>query len=344
MDRKILEAESWYDKKRALYERFTKEVEGIIKKVLEVDKIPYQSIAHRVKEKDSYLKKCENEKYTNPIIQIMDLSGIRIIAYTNQDVSNICQVLEREFIVDKENSINKADNLETDKVGYLSIHYIIQLDKNRTSLAEYRAFKDMRCEVQVRTLLQHAWAEIEHDRNYKFAGVLPNNIKRRFHLVAGVLEMMDSEFDKLSRDIDIYAQDMKKAVEEGDYMINIDSTSIEQYMLNRFSEYPNIHPGWKGTIVSEEVVQELLRFGYVTIEDLEKSISKYEKIICLKRDRTYIGVLRDLMILEDCDMYFTKAFRRSWQGADRKSVEFWTKHGSKKISHYLDKYDIDIQD
>ena len=107
----------------------------------------------------------------------------------------------------------------------------MQLSERRLGLAECKKYRDLRCEVQVRTLLQHAWAEIEHDRNYKFSGVLPHEIRRRFYLVAGVLEMMDREFDRLSGDIDEYVERMENEVSAGNYNLSIDSKSVEQYML-----------------------------------------------------------------------------------------------------------------
>ena len=192
MDKKIKDAEQWYDTNKGLYEHFSKEMESVITKIIEAENLPYQSVSSRVKEKESYLNKCKKEKYTNPIDEITDVSGIRIIAYTNQDVERICEVLQREFLIDQEHSINKSESLMTDKVGYRSVHYVLQLSERRAKLPEYSSLKDLKCEVQVRTLLQHAWAEIEHDRNYKFSGILPDEIKRRFHLVAGVLELMET--------------------------------------------------------------------------------------------------------------------------------------------------------
>ena len=95
MDTKIKEAEVWYDKNKRLYEDFSREMENIIIKILKNQGILYQSVSHRVKEKESYLNKCDNEKYDNPVEEIMDVSGIRIIAYTNRDVSDICRIYRR---------------------------------------------------------------------------------------------------------------------------------------------------------------------------------------------------------------------------------------------------------
>ena len=271
----------------------------------------------------------------------MDISGIRIIAYTNQDVSDICNILQDEFLIDKGNSGNKADMLATDKVGYLSVHYVLQLSKKRLELAEYKEYENLKCEVQVRTLLQHAWAEIEHDRNYKFTGVLPNGIKRRFYLVAGALELMDYEFDKLSKDIDEYAKKTEKALSKGDFNLSINSKSLEQYMLKRFEGATNIKPLTNGVIISEEVVEEVIRFGYKIIQDIENDLREHENVF-KEQKVTYIGVLRDLMIIKDCDRYFKVAYNGNWQGTYKSSVSFWKKNGVKDIENYLADYGISI--
>ncbi len=62
---------------------------------------------------------------------------------------------------------------------------VAEIKDDRIILPEYQKFKDKKFEIQIRTILQHAWAEIEHDRDYKFTGELPINIKRRFRILAG---------------------------------------------------------------------------------------------------------------------------------------------------------------
>ncbi len=340
MEQKIKAAGQWYDRNRGLYEQFSKEATEIITKLLKAEDIPYQSISCRVKDKESYLGKCRKEKYTNPIEQIMDVSGIRIIAYTNKDVEKICGVLQNEFWIDEKNSMNKADALETNKVGYLSVHYILQLSERRLQLAECKKYRNLRCEVQVRTLLQHAWAEIEHDRNYKFSGVLPDEIKRRFYLVAGVLEMMDREFDRLSKDIDAYVARTEIAISAGNYKLSIDSKSVEQYMLKRFGEPIHIGTGLGGTVAMEDLVEELTRFGYETIQDIEDDLNGCSAV--LEGRKTYIGVLRDLMIMKDCVKYFREVYSGNWQAVDEDSVRLWKENGADDVERYLDDYEISV--
>lgn len=342
MDERIVNAEQWYDKNKLLYEQFSEEVEEIIIKILNTQGVPYQSVSHRVKEKDSYLKKCNKEKYANPIEEITDVFGIRVIAYTNRDVLRTCEILKKEFLIDEKRSIDKATVLETDKVGYRSVHYILQLNGNRTKLAEYAAFKGLKCEVQVRTLLQHAWAEIEHDRNYKFAGVLPDDIKRRFHLVAGVLEMMDSEFDRLSEDIDKYSKQAAEAMKKGDYNLPIDSKSLEQYGLKKLAGILCVRPHNDGIMISEEVVQELISFGYNTIQDIENALKNYMNVFSESTSTTLDGIFRDLMILEDCEKYFIQAYKREWDYIHKSDIDFYKKNGVSDIEKYIEQYDIYI--
>lgn len=217
----------------------------------------------------------------------------------------------------------------------------MQLSEKRLGLSEYKVYKNLKCEVQVRTLLQHAWAEIEHDRNYKFAGVLPNEIKRRFYLVAGVLELMDCEFDKLSKDIDEYAKSMKKAVSKGDYNLGIDSKSVEQYMLKRFDREQNLRSCYDGTIISEKVIDELVKFGYKTIQEIEDDLNSHE--IVSRSKTTYIGLLRDLMIIKDCKKYFEVAHNGHWQRTNNSKVKFWVENGAEDVERYLSDYGIIVE-
>ena len=55
--------------------------------------------------------------------------------------------------------------------------------------------------------------------------------------------------------------------------MSIDSKSVEQYMLKRFEGRSDIRACTDGTIVSEKVVEELIRFGYKTIQDIDNDLN-----------------------------------------------------------------------
>jgi hypothetical protein len=94
------------------------------------------------------------------------------------------------------------------KFGYQSKHLLVTLGEDRSKLVENAAFKQLVCEVQVRTLLQHAWAEMEHDIQYKSDKEIPLDLKKRFSALAGLLELADREFQSIQKD----SENLKEAV------------------------------------------------------------------------------------------------------------------------------------
>lgn len=318
----------WYDNHKALYEDFVARMEDLLKSLLQEEMIPYHSVTGRLKAKDSFLEKIERKNYTS-INQMTDLSGLRIIAYTTLEVDQICHLIEKEFLVDSEKSVNKADAMEINKVGYLSVHYIIALSPERISLSEYKRFNGLWCEIQVRSLLQHAWAEIEHDRNYKFTGILPDQIKREFYLIAGALELIDQEFSTLSNRIDEYVLQIQEKTQKGNYNIPIDSTSLleflNEYFHNQNHEKPTLLRLFKER--SDEIIQELNDYGVLELYSLKKLLDKKTIESWLSDNKNYISILRDSMIYDNPIHYFLYAWNEHWIGISDFTVKKWAENG-----------------
>jgi putative GTP pyrophosphokinase len=154
-------------------------------------------------------------KYAEPLRQIKDLAGVRVIAYFPRALSQIDQIIDSEFnVVEKSNKV--LERIEEERFGYQSIHYLVRLTPERTRLAEYAAFTDEVAELQVRTILQHAWAEIEHDIQYKSPKTIPSEIRRRFMALAGMLEIADREFQSIQDDDMALEEHAKDMVQRGD--------------------------------------------------------------------------------------------------------------------------------
>ena len=313
MQDKILECENWYKNNKGLYEACGETVRRLIETLLVEQKISYHSIQFRVKEEKSFLDKCQNKKYENPISQITDICGLRIITYTNHDVDKIKEIIEEEFNIDKVNSVDKIKQMKEDQVGYLSIHYVATISEEREKLTEYHRYKDLKFEIQIRTLLQHAWAEIEHDRSYKFSGELPREIKRRFYLVAGTLELLDREFERLSDEIDIYANEVREETEKGNLDEPINSMSLIEYLSIRLKDYEVNQKSFNG--FDKEIIYELQKFGIETLDDLDKIIDdKVLQELHLSEVPNYLGALRDIMMATDVEKYFEQVWQHNWHG------------------------------
>ena len=185
--------------------------------------------------------------------------------------------------------------MKDDQVGYRSVHYVACIKSNRTRLPEYQECKGIKFEIQIRTLLQHAWAEIEHDRNYKFSGELPSEIKRRFYLVAGSLELLDREFEQLSQDIDAYAKKIRDDAEKGNLSEKINSTSLLEYLSIKLKSFDIKNRNFYDA--DKEIILELSLFGIDSLKELDDILSEelLKKVVWVD-NFSYLGILRNVMI------------------------------------------------
>lgn len=211
-------------------ENFKNDVESIIKKFLFKNNINVHNISSRVKEEFSLTNKIKKKgnKYQS-ISDITDLAGIRIITYFEDDVDKVANIIEKEFVIDKDNSIDKRKK-DYDKFGYQSLHYIVSLSDSRTSLTEYEMYKELKLEIQIRSVLQHAWAEMEHDIGYKSVEAVPEPVKRSFSRVAALLETADIEFIRLREQLTEYREKLPEDIVYQPENVSIDAESLEAFI------------------------------------------------------------------------------------------------------------------
>jgi putative GTP pyrophosphokinase len=196
-----------FTRKRELYEDFASAVRDILADATETSGLKVNEIQCRAKDTKSFGKKAmtpneqnpEEPRYKDPMADITDLAGVRVIAFFPSVVHEICHLIQEELEV-----IERVDHTESaereQRLGYLSVHYLVRLGNNRKKLSEYKKFDGLIAEIQVRTVLQHAWAEIEHDIRYKSASTIPQAISRRFMTLAGLLEIADREFEAIQKE------------------------------------------------------------------------------------------------------------------------------------------------
>ena len=105
-----------YDSKCRLYQNFTSEMEHQLRNILDAEGIVYNAITHRIKDRESLSKKIDrkNDKYS-ALGDLTDIAGVRVITYYAEDVDKVAEIVEKEFVVDRENSIDKRNALEPDR-------------------------------------------------------------------------------------------------------------------------------------------------------------------------------------------------------------------------------------
>ena len=221
-----------YKKHQGSFVDFAGNITQLLKKNLLFEyKDNIHSIDPRVKTLESLESKLirKNNKYRE-LCEITDIVGIRIITYYEDSVDLIASIIENEFDVDKENTIDKRIAIDPDKFGYLSLHYIVSVKSNRNNLPEYRVFDNFKFEIQIRSILQHTWAEIEHDLGYKSKVGIPRDVQRDFSRLAGLLELADKEFIGIRDKLKKYRKSVSKDMESHLSDFLVDNVSVAVYI------------------------------------------------------------------------------------------------------------------
>lgn len=333
----------WYGWARAQYDALGATVSSTLQTLLRQSSIDFLSVSHRAKSHKSFAEKLSRKRYANPILEMTDLAGIRVITYIERDIEKVADAVRDAFQVHDEYSVDKSSSLAADQFGYRSVHLVCDIGPTRARLPELSAYLGMKFEIQVRTVLQHAWAEIEHDRSYKFSGQLPSQLKRRFHLVAGLLELADREFNVLTEEIERYEREVEKSTRAGDLQIKINFPSVMQFAAQKLSALRKLTADANASYVAE-VMDELEAFGIHSLAELDKLLGE-QFLSDLNRhikSRTHMGVLRDAMMYHDIDRYFRDAWNNHWQGWDGDVVDLMSaKYGSQKIKQIMRDFDLD---
>ncbi len=205
---------------RQVYPRYTRMAQ-VLQQVL--DKAtkqiaPLAILQTRPKAIPSYAEKAIRKKkagrYSNPLVRMTDLCGGRVITQTLTEVRAVCDFIEQHFVVDVENSVDVSQRLKPSEFGYRSIHYIVQFKRGVFPTKEVpveipeELYPDestpMKAEIQVRTVLEHAWAGFVHDRVYKSAFTIPPKWERELAVLAGMLEQTDQSFSRIQSGLRTY--------------------------------------------------------------------------------------------------------------------------------------------
>jgi putative GTP pyrophosphokinase len=218
-----------FDAKEDMLAAFCGRTKSLIEASLQDANIRYQSVQFRVKSR----KKVES-KYLDPqksyekLADITDLAGLRIITYYEDDVDRVAEVVKREFRLDREHSIDKRETAP-DRFGYDALNYVCEHHEKRTTDVEYKRFAGVCCEIQITSILRHAWAEIEHEW-YDLKGAYPPPVKRRFYRIAALLELAESEFLDIRRSRTQYERSVAVRVEANVPDLAVDGVSLRAFI------------------------------------------------------------------------------------------------------------------
>ncbi|GAK51734.1 hypothetical protein U14_02979 [Candidatus Moduliflexus flocculans] len=242
---------SEYRARAATYQAFALRLRDLLGVLLQADGVHIDHIEMRVKTLESFLEKIEHKKYYDaPFDRIKDLIGLRIVTYYQDEVERVRAMIEREFTLDEDHSVDKTASLEADRFGYRSLHLIISLEHKRCVLPEWKSFAGIPAEIQVRSILQHAWAVFSREFDYKAPSQAPDALRRKLFQLSAQLEGADQDFTTLRLRSEAIAKEYRADVTQGQLELPLDLDSLREFMeqhvqaqeWERFGVRVGMHP------------------------------------------------------------------------------------------------------
>lgn len=282
------------------YERLATNLKLAFESFLHETGIDVLDVTYRIKDFESFWEKIQRKGYKDPIKEIEDICGLRIICFYPSDLEKISKVINNEFYIKE--SVDKADLLEPDKFGYRSLHFILTLKDSWLQAPNYRGLGELKAEVQVRTILMHAWADIEHKLAYKKKEDVPDQFKRKLYQLSALFEIADEQFDLLRKNKEEYRQDLisEKAKQSGRFDINqpmnLDSLQafLDFYFPDRNRADENTRNLLDEIIMYEVSMKELVE-AYEALRDILPAIE--EKTFTREKGVKWaqVGIVRTML-------------------------------------------------
>ena len=193
----MLNLQDEYRKRIPLYKALSNNIEKSFIEILE-GKAKIDRISFRIKEPASFERKAyEPPSYSDPITEIEDQVGGRVIVVYKSDVKIISDLITRNFNAVESTNKRPAKDAE---FGYESTHLILSIPPH----LKPRGWSDLgdvpvTFEAQIRTIFMHAWAEPSHGLDYKSASELPRDLLRELSWIAASAWGADQALDRIRR-------------------------------------------------------------------------------------------------------------------------------------------------
>lgn len=261
------EFQQLYVERFSLYDRLAANVHGVIASQLSDAGVPYLNVDKRVKSLDSAFEKVARKSYSDPFGQIEDFCGLRIICYYPSDVDKIVSLLHQEFTVASEE--DTQTRLKPNEFGYRSTHLVISIPEDWLKAPQYRGLRGLKAEVQVRTILMHAWAEIQHKLAYKSADQVPEAFQRMLFRLSAKFEEADEQLEQIRDGLSSYRSEVRPTPGLGLTSLRGKPLNLDTLTILLDAAYPTRD---RSLLENSELLAELSEVS-LTMDDLIDAIA-----------------------------------------------------------------------
>lgn len=239
---------------------------ALVTRLLDDAGINYLAVTGRTKSVESFAGKAARRlqggrlAHPKPLTDITDQVGVRVVTYVLADVNAVAQLLSSQLVVREDRDMGQ-ETADAGRFGYSSRHLLVALEEDREEVGIPHGRP---ASVQIRTVLQHAWAEFEHDVRYKgsVSDEHAPDFDRRFTLAAGLLELADQQFSAIR---DRHREELTSPAEGADDDPRISPTDLAAFLAGQFTD-----AGWSRTDHYAWISGLLLELGITSLSELRE--------------------------------------------------------------------------
>ena len=197
--RRIDEIGIRYVESLSLYEEYATRIRNLIQDLVEIEGVEFYAIEGWAKppaELLTLLSSLEENELSG-----VDLVTVRVLLRFPEDVLKIEEVVKSEFAIDSSRSVPSSGLEDPYRFGYPAVVYILSLSHIRAGLREWAKYKNLSFRLELRTMLQEAWATIFPKVNQTVGSISEKKLTRELVLLAALLEKADQGFLSLRNEI-----------------------------------------------------------------------------------------------------------------------------------------------
>ena len=244
--RRIDEIGLKYVESLTLYEEYATRIRNLIQDLVEIEGVEFYAI-------DGWADRPADLLRTLSELDEKDLAGVdlvtvRVLLRFPEDVLKIEEVVKSEFEIDPTRSVPSSGLEDPYRFGYPAVVYILSLSSSRANLREWAKYKDLTFRLELRTMLQEAWATIFPKVNQTVGSLSEKKLTRELVLLAALLEKADQGFLTLRNEIKdeslLVPPSSQNQIGSNQESLNVEKVFTEEELYNLFRNDSSLLGKW----------------------------------------------------------------------------------------------------
>jgi ppGpp synthetase/RelA/SpoT-type nucleotidyltranferase len=231
-----------YDEVRPTYRALVDKLQDLLEELFEAEDVDYEWtttwLASRGRFEDSLCRALRNgEEIEDPFRDLPDFAGVTVIVSALPEIDAVADLVERELDVDHDASVS-AEAAETRRedfsrkppLGYEGVRYATQITSGRAQLTEWKPYRDLRAQVEVQTVLQHAWEMLDQNLPYYEGSSYPPTARLDLGDLEGLIAAADRQHEQVWGSLDEEHKRYQELVGRRELDLELNGESVAAYL------------------------------------------------------------------------------------------------------------------